>query len=661
MATLFPLALTLLAFGVRLFRLTEHSLWFDEAMSVHWAKESVARILQVGLGLVEDKHPPGYYLLLHGWMRAFGDGEVALRTLGALVGALAVPPAVRLGALLWGRRTGYLAGLLVVLLPILVWYSQEVRMFGLAATLAVAACWCLVEGLRRGGWGWWLGYALCILAGCYSYLFTAFLLPSLGLLVLGTFLARWRVGRLGRLLHEGSFQGLVAQVVVAFGFAPLAWRALQVGGAEAAPGRPFVDFLPAAFPLGVAYTVWRVPWSLVAKAGAVALFALLLLLGFMSPSQTQKGNLSPQRRGERGESETSAPSAPLRCVDGRWVLVATLFGPLLLGNLFLAVDGTVFAEARYFLPLAPFLCLGWAAGIGFLWRRSQAAGLLGTLAPVAVLFLALPALWLPENRREDWRAVAAYLHGHAQPGDVVLVHPAFLEPALAYYYQGPSQVAALFGGRLDSPEQVEAPLARLATSQAVWLVQSHLDEPDPAHWVEGWLAARFPLITEQYPAGVSLKGYATQYRLEALPEDAMPADVSFGSGLHLAGYHLEQHRLRATDDRYHPPSNWVHLTAYWTRTGPVPDGIMEEARLVDNLGQVWGLGLRRDRATWQLHPPVRWLRGEIVRSDHDINLNPVTPPGHYQIILSLLGPDGQPFPARDGRTSIVLGEVEIIP
>jgi len=629
--------LTLLAFAIRLWRLTEHSLWFDEAMSVYWAQQGVGRILQVGLGLAEDKHPPGYYLLLHFWIRLFGDGEVALRTLGALIGAAAVPPLVKLGHALWDRRTGWLAGLLAALNPILVWYSLEVRMFGLAAALAVAACWCLVEGLRRGGWGWWTGYMFFALAGCYTYLFSAFLLPPLALLVLALFLARWRRGRLDKLAQEGSFQGLVAQGAVALGFAPLAWRALQVGGAEAAAGMPVLDFLPAISRLGVAYTVWRVPWSVEVQIGVVILFGLLLLLGLMA---------RPPRRG---------------ALDGRWVLVATLLGPIVVGNLFLLVDGTVFAEARYFLMLVPFLCLGWAAGLSFLWRRSPALGGLGTGAAVAVLLLALPALWLPQNRREDWRAVATYLHAHAQPEDVVVVHPGFLEPALTHYYDGPAPVVAPFGGRLSDPAEVEEPLTALLPFQAVWLVQSHLDEPDPEHLVEGWLAARFPLITEQYPAGVSLKGFATPYRLGELPAGAVPTDVSFGPGLRLLGYRLDESRLPATDDRYHPPSNWVHLTTFWQRAGPVEGTVAEEVRLVDDLGQVWGLRLPRDRETWRLFPPARWPADEVVRSDHDVNLNPITPPGRYWLAIGVMGPDGQALPARDGRASVLLAEVEIIP
>ncbi|NLE76330.1 MAG: hypothetical protein GX605_06205 [Chloroflexi bacterium] len=621
--------LSALALAVRLWRLTEHSLWFDEAMSLHWAQQSIPRILDVGFHLVEDKHPPLYYLLLHGWIRLFGAGEAGLRVLGALIGSAVVPPLVGLGQALWNRRAAWLAGLLAALGPLLIWYSQEVRMFGLAATLTAGAFCCLAHGLRGRGGRWWWGFAGCALAAGWSYLFAAFWLPGAGLLVLGVALARWRAGQLrAPLWRDPSAQGLAALAAVAAGLAPLAWQALQVGGAEAAPGRPWLDFVREAPGLALAYTVWRAPWG----AAAALFFGLLLALGLVA---------RPARAG---------------ALDGRWLLAAAIVGPLLVGNAFLLLDATVFAEPRYFVPLAPFLCLAWAAGLDALWRRTPRLGGGAAAAALALLLLALPALWQPQNRREDWRAVAHYLQAHAPAGHVVLVHPGFLQTALSPYNHGPAPVVAPFGAPLHETQQVQEPLNELLAFPAVWLVQSHLEEPDPQRLVERWLSDRFPPITEQYPAGVELKGYATHYRLSSLPADATPAQVEPLPGLRLGGYRVEPQRLRAADDRYHPPSNWVHVTLYWQRVGDLPTALAEQVRLVDAQGQVWGERLPRPRETWNLAPPATWAANEIIRSDHDVNLNPLTPPGRYQVAVAVLGPEGNP------QTAVIpLSPVEIAP
>ncbi len=54
--------------------------------------------------------------------------------------------------------------------------------------------------------------------------------------------------------------------------------------------------------------------------------------------------------------------------------------------------------------------------------------------------------------------------------------------------------------------------------ETLWLTQSHLDGVDEQRVVENWLNANFPLVTEQYPAGVKLTGHALRYRYDMLPD-----------------------------------------------------------------------------------------------------------------------------------------------
>ena len=58
------LAGLLAAFGLRLHQLGAESLWYDETVSVYLARQSIPAMLAHTAG---DIHPPGYYLLLHGW------------------------------------------------------------------------------------------------------------------------------------------------------------------------------------------------------------------------------------------------------------------------------------------------------------------------------------------------------------------------------------------------------------------------------------------------------------------------------------------------------------------------------------------------------------------------------------------------------------------
>src|SRR5207248_4339625 len=94
--------------------------------------------------------PPLYYLLAHAWL-ALGDDEAVLRTLSALLGALAVPLLGLLGAALFERRVGLLAAALLAGAPAHVFYSRDARMYPLLTLLLLLATYALVRATGERG------------------------------------------------------------------------------------------------------------------------------------------------------------------------------------------------------------------------------------------------------------------------------------------------------------------------------------------------------------------------------------------------------------------------------------------------------------------------------------------------------------------------------
>lgn len=624
--------LFLLGLAIRFWQIDYHSLWFDETMSVFWARQSLREITDVGLHLVKDKHPPVYYLLLHLWINIFGDGTVAVRSLSILFGAFLPPLLASLGAELADRRAGAIAGLLAALSPILVWYSQEARMFMPATTFAVATAWCLVRMLRRFEWHWWFIYLLFSSAGFYTYLFytlviifqTVFALVWIIIESRGPQKISW-----GYLLRIAS-----VFVVLALLCAPLAVQAFHVSTAEAPAGQPFDHAFPTMWNLLKAFTIRRVPWPAPLATTVYLIAVVLLIAGLVVP---------PIRK---------------RILVWCWLAV-----PLVVGNLMLGINEDVFSEIRYFLFLAPALCLAWGNGFAWLSRRRPAIGSVALAAWAIVLLLALPGNWQPENRREDWRGAAEYVLAHAGPDDAVLIHPAFVRVAFGYYAQNRLPLFFPFTGDVESTEQITPPLQGLTSYATIWLVASHDTEPDPQHLVQRWFEDRFPIVTEQFPSGISIRGYATQYRLSALPAGVQPTSIRYAEGLQLAGQTVDQTTLSAMDDQYHPPSNWIHATLYWTTDVPLVDDLAIRLTLVDEWGQIWGDRLYRAGETLNHHPSTQWIPGEVIRTDFDVNLNPVTPAGSYKLDLAVLAEDDQAWPllepAFDGA-HLSLAEIHII-
>ena len=662
-------AIFIFALALRLYQLTYHSLWFDEVMSAFWAAKPAGEIWRIGLALTQDKHPPLYYLLLHFWTAAFGPGDSAVRSLGALIGALAVLPVYGIGARLGGRRAGLLAALLAALNPFLIWYSQEARMFMPATTFGLCGMYGVVRGAWCGGSGAWCvvregdvrntqyairntQYAVLTVAGftaaLYTYLFSAFLLPVAGVWLLIAWWLNRRTPNAGRRFWIGA--GALA--VVGALFLPLARSAWLVSGGEAQPGRAFEGMGPALWRLLQVYTVGWPGWPGQTMAWVAGTAAGMAIVGLIANGKWQIAN------GKR-QMATGVPR-PAIC---NWqfaslFLASWLLLPILAGGLFLARDRTVFAETRYFIFLVPALCLAWGNGLAWLWEWRKVVGGLALAVTLGVTLAALPALWSPQNRREAWREAAALVERYAGPHDAVLIQADYVHLAFERYFgqgdQGDRKGSPLqpvyfpFTDRLTDLSQVDPPLAGLAQYEAVWLVQSHHQDLDPGNLVAGWFGARFPLITEAFPAGIAIHGFAQRYRTPDLPAGAARLDIALGD-LRLVGCAYRPAALAARDDLYHPPSGWVHVTTYWTTTQPIPKDVFPAVRLVDAGGQVWGDKLDRGSDAIHVWPTSRWLPGEVIRVDYDVNLNPVTPTGAYRVVVDAPG----------AAEKIVCGEVSV--
>jgi hypothetical protein len=351
-----------------------------------------------------------------------------------------------------------------------------------------------------------------------------------------------------------------------------------------------------------------------------------------------------------------------------------IFVPLLIGGALQATTDTVFAEDRYFLFVAPFVLWAAARGavaLGRIWR--PAPWVMGG-AGALLLLAALPALWTPQLARENWRAAVGVVAAHtrASPGlpAAAVAHVDYTHMPVEWYLRPEFTFDELplyfpFGGAL-TPDQVETTIApplqgiEQAGFATLWLLQSHLEGMDDGHLVEGWLAERYPLITEQYPAGIKLGGYALQSVFDALPPpapDAVQPNAELAPGLTLAACEVLTPEVAARDEQLHPPSGWVHLRLWWQATRPIAADYLSTAQVVggaEGTGGVWGESLARANSALHRFPTSTWQEGQFVRDELDVNLNPATPPGRYAVQVGLVDETGAP-----AGESVPCGEVMV--
>ena len=186
-------ALTLLAFALRVYHLQFQSMWRDEVDAVLFASGTWSRL--VAMFTAAGENGPLYFVLLRPWLAVAGHSEFAARFFSLAFGVLAVPLVYFLGRRLLPARLSLLGAALVALSPYLIWYSQESKMYALLVCLTALSTWFLLGALQGKGRGHWIGYIVATSLSFYVHLLAVVLLPFHVLLFLlggRRFWAHWR-------------------------------------------------------------------------------------------------------------------------------------------------------------------------------------------------------------------------------------------------------------------------------------------------------------------------------------------------------------------------------------------------------------------------------------------------------------------------------------
>lgn len=125
--------------------LINQSLWLDEAIQALALMGKMGPLMTYALA---DFQPPLYHFI--GWIitSVAGYSEVALRTPSLLAGVATVYYTSRLGELLGGKKVMYIAGLITATNPLLIYYSQEGRTYGLTTFFVTAAMYYFYRSIK---------------------------------------------------------------------------------------------------------------------------------------------------------------------------------------------------------------------------------------------------------------------------------------------------------------------------------------------------------------------------------------------------------------------------------------------------------------------------------------------------------------------------------
>jgi mannosyltransferase len=126
----------IVALVARLIGLSVRPFWYDELQSMVYSHLPLGDMLQSVI--IFDPHPPLYYLQLHFWI-LLGTGEIWARLNSVLWSLLAAAVLFILCRKLFTFEFAICSTLIFVVMPMGVFYAQEVRMYSMLMCLAVGS------------------------------------------------------------------------------------------------------------------------------------------------------------------------------------------------------------------------------------------------------------------------------------------------------------------------------------------------------------------------------------------------------------------------------------------------------------------------------------------------------------------------------------------
>jgi len=348
------------------------------------------------LTTTEDRFRPLYFSLLYLWRSLGFHGEFGLRGLSLLFGVLQIPVGYLLAKRLAGPRAGFVFGLLLALDPMLIEFSQELRMYSLVPLVALMQAWAFAAVAARSAerkpvLGAWLGFVLAGAVGVYSHFHYWFLLAGFGFAVLR------------RRRELDLKQGLSALFAIVVLYLPNVSNVLrfqrEAGGAPHLLATDLASALPKLIvACSVGFNYFSLPDLGMDRAVRLSSLApnIALTICVAIPALLVGWQLVRLIR-------TRQPGPVF------WLAVELFVVPAAVSFLAVVVTHKNFVHPKYMVFSAPFLPLLLCAG--YLATRERAARLALAATSIFVFAVAIVHFNQPERygRRENWRGAAEYL------------------------------------------------------------------------------------------------------------------------------------------------------------------------------------------------------------------------------------------------------------
>ncbi len=628
--TIAIMVVLLIGFTLRVIRLDQQPLWWDEGLNAYFADQDVSTLIS-DTRITHDANPPVYRLFLGVWRNLAGSSTFAIRFFSAMVGVIVIGFSWVVGRWLADAHSALLLTLFVAVAPMQVYYAREAKGYAFAAACALLSTYAWGRRLGYGGVAtlqdsgkahWWVVYVLSTAAAIGTHYYLAPLLVWQGLRVL------WRgatalteAGPEGRAVLRSTKRWMVAAATISLILLPWVWVVFgstvegvtNVSGGDGLPLLNYLGRVGQAIGAGPGYS----------GAQAVVITGGLVVLGILGALSAGTGGL----------------------------LISWIAVPLLVAYLLQLTFSFFFPRFLLYVGIPFYLLV--SRGVTALgaarWHVPTAAVLLLIAAVIGLWSPGLRDIYTPTaDQDEDPRPAIARLRDVADPDDaLVYVYVWQVGYVLGHYPQHEFSFYRAYW----TPQTVGDELTSiLGAHSRLWSMSYNIGAQDPQNLSGSWLEENAYRVDSGWYGRHHLSLYVgSDFQTAGIEPDAGTAAFDGRIELHYPKVRAELQGgdVLALPLRWHALADIKGDYAVFVHVGPA-----DAAPLAQDDG----------RPRNGLEPTATWGRGQEVLDRRALLVPDDVPPGRYPVRVGLYCiADGTRLliDGSDGADAAELGYVEV--
>lgn len=434
------LLVVIFCFGLffRIYRLDYLGLWLDEGFTWREIQKTIEQIINVFT--VRGSEPPLYFLIMHCWIKLFGDSEFSLRLPSAIFGSISILLMYKVATLMFDTRVGLTSVLILSLSTFHIGYAQEARSYTLVSLLTLLSVYFFISLIRNTTRTNFVGYIVSTVLLLYNHYYCCFVLIAqnihMGLLYIlqketPLKIERWIFSQVGIIILFTPWINNVAKILV-----KVEQEGLWIP-------KPSIYSLRETF----------LTYSGFGNFSEILFIIFTIFLFFSIISHLEKK-------------------------DSRiYFLLVWFLIPIVLPYIISLVSTPIY-HTRYTIPSSLAFYILVAQGMSTISSKHI------KLAMVClVIILSLVSLhdYYTYNKKEEWRELATFLNRNSTKEDLILVYPPwFLNSIFKYYFKKAEVASESYPACSNSNREVCRDRINLYLSnyKRIWLVLSHVSQRD---------------------------------------------------------------------------------------------------------------------------------------------------------------------------------------